>query len=86
MMSGSSPGNSDGDETRMTLEPDSVHEMDDGTYLDCPQCGSNVSVVQIVTRGRCPGQLDDEIAETEDDTELQDGCGASLTLELVWEI
>lgn len=72
--------------SRMPLEPDSIHEADGGIYLDCPQCGSNVSVEQIVTEGRCSGRLDGDYAEVEDDTRLQDrGCTAHLSLELVWE-
>ena len=72
--------------SRMMLEPKTIHETDDGVYLDCPQCGSNVSIVQIVTEGHCTGMLDGDIAETEDDTQLQEeGCNAQLSLELVWE-
>lgn len=84
-MAESPPENGDTEGSRMKLEPDSIHETDGGIYLDCPQCGSNVSVVQVVNEGRCTGQLDDELAETEDDTELQEGCNAKLSLELVWE-
>ena len=73
------------DGARMVLEPDTIHERAGALYIDCPSCGSNVSIEQIVTEGRCPGQLDDEVAETADDTELDDGCGAKLSLELVWK-
>lgn len=81
----SQPENSDSEGSRMTLGPDAIHETDDGIYLDCPQCGSNVSVAQVVTEGTCTGHLDDEVAETEDDTELQEGCNANLSLDLVWK-
>lgn len=84
-MSESPPDNGDSEGSRMKLEPKALHETDEGVSVDCPQCGSTVSIVQIVNEGRCTGQLDDEMAETEDDTELQDGCTAELSLELVWE-
>ena len=73
------------DGARMQLGPDTIHEREEAIYLDCPQCGSNVAVEQIITEGRCTGQLDGDIAETEDDTRLEGGCGAELALELVWE-
>ena len=85
-MSDPQPGNADQPHgSRMQIGPDAIHEMDGGIYLDCPQCGSNVSIVQVVSEGRCTGQLDDEIAETEDDTRIEGGCNAKLSLELVWE-
>lgn len=74
---------SDGN-ARMKVEPKAIHELDDGIYLDCPQCGSNVSIVQIVTEGRCTGQLEEDLTETESETQLQEGCTAELSLELVW--
>ncbi|PSQ49672.1 hypothetical protein BRD19_03405 [Halobacteriales archaeon SW_7_65_23] len=70
---------------RMQLGPDTIHEKEDAIYLDCPSCGANVSIEQIITEGRCTGQLDGDIAETEDDTQLEGGCNAALSLELVWE-
>lgn len=73
------------DGARMELEPDAVHETESGVFLDCPKCGSNISIVQVVSEGRCTGNLDDEVAETEDDTTLQEGCNAELSLELIWE-
>lgn len=79
------PGeNTDG--TRMMLEPKAIHETNEGIFLDCPQCGANVSITRVITDGTCTGQLDNQIAETEDDTELQEGCNANLSLELVWEV
>ncbi len=78
--------NSDREGSRMMLEPDAIHETDDGIYLDCPQCGSGISIIHLVNEGRCSGRLDDDMAEVEDDTQLQEGgCGANLSLELVWE-
>ena len=74
------------EDTRMMLEPDAIHERDDGLYVDCPNCGSTVSLVQIINQGRCPGQLEEEMTEAQDETRLQEGCGAELSLELVWEI
>lgn len=71
--------------SRMHLTPDTIHEEEDGIYLDCPQCGSTVSIEQIVNEGRCTGQLDGDMAETEDDTQIEEGCNAKLSLELVWE-
>lgn len=78
------PANTSTDGARMKLEPNAIHETDSGIYLDCPQCGSNVSVAQVVQEGRCTGALEDDMAETEDETRLQD-CTAKLSLELVWE-
>jgi len=71
----------------MMLEPDAIHEGDGGPSIDCPQCGATVSLVDIVEAGRCTGRLDDEDAEVEADDEklADDGCGAKLSLELVWE-
>lgn len=71
--------------SRLMLEPKTIHERDDGVYLDCPQCGSNVSITRIITKGECSGQLEGEVAEAEDDTQLQQDCNATLSLELVWE-
>jgi len=72
---------------RMVLEPDAVHEGAEEPTIDCPQCGSTVSLVQIIEEGRCPGYLEGDDAEVESDGErLQEpGCTAKLSLELVWE-
>lgn len=85
-MSENPPEHNGPEQTRMTLEPDAIHERDAGLSLDCPQCGSNVAITHIVNEGQCPGQLAGEVAETADDTELQDGCDANLSLELVWNV
>jgi hypothetical protein len=84
-MSESSPDESDA--ARMMLEPDAIHEGDGGPSIDCPQCGATVALVDIVEEGRCTGRIDDEDAEVEADAEKVDdeGCGAKLSLELVWE-
>ena len=85
-MTESTSDNGSADEgTRMMLEPKAVHETDDGLSVDCPNCGSTVPLVQVVNRGRCSGTLEAEMSETQDDTQLQEGCGAELSLELVWK-
>lgn len=75
------------DAARMLLEPDTVHEGEEGPYLDCPQCGSQAPITQIIEEGRCNGYLEPEDVEVEDNAEdLQEGgCTAKLSLELVWE-
>lgn len=72
---------------RMQLGPDTVHEDESGPSLDCPQCGATVSLLQIIEEGHCPGTLeaDDAEVETDDEQPVQGGCGAKLSLELVWE-
>ena len=82
-MSESSPDESDA--ARMMLEPDAVHEEDGGPSIDCPQCGATNTLVDIIEQGRCSGVLDDDMAEVEsEDERLEEGCGAKLSLELVW--
>lgn len=79
-------GNSDTPEgTRMMLEPKAVHERDDGLYVDCPNCGVTVSLNRIINRGRCTGQLEEEMVEAHDEKPLQEGCDAELSLELLWK-
>lgn len=77
------------DAARMKLEPKTVHEEDaEGEpYLDCPACGASVTFIEIIETGRCGGELDDDAAEAPaDDTSPREaGCGAELSLELVWE-
>lgn len=70
----------------MELEPDAIHEGDGEAYIDCPQCGSPVTLTRIVQVGRCTGTLDAAAAEVEeDDQPIQEtGCTAELSLELVW--
>ena len=84
-MSESSPDESDA--ARMMLEPDTIHEEGGGPSIDCPSCGATVTLVDIIEEGYCTGQLDDDVAEVEaEDEQLQErGCGAELSLELVWE-
>lgn len=86
-MPGPSSGEHDGGgAARIELEPDAVHEGDGEVFLDCPQCGSSVSLTQIIEEGHCSGRLDADVAEVqEEDTQLQDSaCTANLALELVW--
>lgn len=76
------------DGARMVLEPKAIHEGDENNdvSVDCPQCGATVSIMQIVEEGRCTGQLDPDVAEAEGNEEqLETGCNAKLSLELVWE-
>lgn len=64
------------------LTPDSWHQNDEGNYyLDCPECGSEASLMTIAKHGRCNGYMDQQ----EDDTELDEAeldCTATLRLEL----
>lgn len=71
--------------SRMRLEPDAIHQGDGGVYIDCPQCGSNVSIARLITDGTCSGTVDGRMAETIDDTDVATRCTANLSLELVWE-
>lgn len=72
---------------RMQLEPDAIHEKSEGLALDCPQCGATNRIMSIIANKRCSGYLEEGEAEVEsDDVPLQkEGCGAELSLELVWE-
>ena len=64
------------------LTPDSWHQNDEGNYyLDCPECGSAASLMNVVKHGRCNGYMDQQESETELDEEAFD-CTAKLTLEL----
>lgn len=87
MSESSSDPPDESDAARLVLEPDAVHEGDGEIYLDCPQCGSSVSVTRIIEEGHCPGWIDAEEAETQnEDTKLQEPrCTAELSLELVWK-
>ncbi|WP_324760583.1 hypothetical protein [Haloarcula montana] len=73
------------DGSRMMIEPDSVHEGEDGIFLDCPKCGSNVSIGRIVSTGRCSNSIDGEKDAVQGDDSSADDCDAHLALELVWE-
>jgi len=86
-MSDDSPEHGSSDEARMELEPDALHERESGYFLDCPECGSSVSLTQIIEEGRCTGYLDADVTEVEGEAEeLQDpACTAVLSLDLVWE-
>ncbi|WP_339105434.1 hypothetical protein [Haloterrigena salinisoli] len=67
------------------LTPDSWHQNDEGGYyLDCPECGSAATLMNIVKHGRCNGYMDQREEETELDEEGEEGvdCTAKLTLEL----
>ena len=64
------------------LTPDSWHQNDDGTYyIDCPECGSAATLMNVVKHSRCNGYLDQREDETELDEEAFD-CTAKLWLEL----
>lgn len=70
---------------RMELTPDTIHE-NEAISLDCPECGSTVTITQIIEDGHCSGTLDaDQTEVVDDDEQLQEpGCTAELSLELVW--
>ncbi len=69
---------------RMELEPDAWHQNDDGNhYIDCPECGSAATLMNVVEHNRCNAYLD----QHEEETELDEGrmdCTAKLTLELAY--
>lgn len=69
---------------RMELEPDAWHQNDDGNYyIDCPECGSAATLMNVVEYNRCNGYLDQREDETELDENAMD-CTAKLTLELAY--
>lgn len=70
----------------MELTPDTVHEGDPDEELsvDCPACGTTVPLSQIVYEGHCSGTLEGETTEAQSQDEDLGGCGADLSLELVW--
>ena len=68
---------------RMELEPDSLHEDDEGHYFDCPRCGSPAYVAEILELGRCRGYRSDEGDSESVDRDVT--CDATLALELVWD-
>jgi hypothetical protein len=74
------------DAARMELAPDGLHETEEGYAVDCPECGSTVSLHRIVETGRCTGTLDADHTETtgEDQQIQRPECTAELSLELVW--
>ncbi len=64
------------------LPPDAWHQNGEGTYyLDCPECGSAATLMNVVTHGRCNAYMDQREHETELDEETVD-CTAKLWLEL----
>ncbi|SEH17611.1 hypothetical protein SAMN04487967_3288 [Natronorubrum sediminis] len=64
------------------LTPDSWHQNDDGNYyIDCPECGSAATLMNVVSHGRCNGYLDQREGETELDEESFE-CTAKLWFEL----
>jgi hypothetical protein len=69
----------------MELGPDAFHESDAGCVVDCPECGSIVSLHRIVETGRCTGRPEADHTETtaEDQQVERSECSAGLSLELV---
>jgi hypothetical protein len=64
------------------LEPDAWHQTEKGAYsIDCPECGSEATLMNVVKHGRCNGYL----SKHEDDVELETqpmDCTAKLWFEL----
>lgn len=87
-MPDSEPRDRDSDAARIELEPDALHERDDGLAIDCPECGSLAPIQDVVEYGRCRGYLDAEATETAEAMETAEDvdlpCTADLSLELVW--
>jgi len=70
------------DAAHTELTPDSWHQNDEGNYyIDCPECGSAATLMNVVAHGRCNGYLDQQESETELDEEALD-CTAKLWFEL----
>ncbi|SEW25790.1 hypothetical protein [Natrinema salifodinae] len=64
------------------LTPDAWHQDDEGNYyIDCPECGSAATLMNVVKHGRCNGYLDQQEGETELDEQAMD-CTAKLWFEL----
>lgn len=74
------------DAARMELTPDGLQESREGYLIDCPECGSTVSLHRIVEAGRGTGQLDSHHTGTTtgDGQTKRPGCTAELSLELAW--
>lgn len=72
------------DAARTKLTPDSWHQDEEGHYyVDCPECGSAASVMNVVSHGRCNGYLN----QLEEDTDLDEremDCSAKLWFELAY--
>ncbi|WP_306054842.1 hypothetical protein [Natronococcus wangiae] len=79
-MSGRKRGDEDAAYTELT--PDAWHQNDEGNYyIDCPECGSAATLMNVVKHGRCNGYL----SQREDETELDEAtmdCTAKLWFEL----
>ena len=72
------------EEAYMQLTPDAWHQNDDGNYyIDCPECGSAATLMNVVKHGRCNGYLDQHVDETELDEAAMD-CTARLRFELAY--
>ncbi len=79
-MSGRNRGNEDAAYTELT--PDAWHQNDEGNYyIDCPECGSAATLMNVVKHGRCNGYLDQREDETDLDERAMD-CTAKLWFEL----
>lgn len=64
------------------LEPDAWHQNDEGSYsIDCPECGSEATLMNVVKHGRCNGYLSKHDDDVELDTQPMD-CTAKLWFEL----
>lgn len=74
---------SDAGAVRMELEPDAIHEGEEGLYVDCPECGSPAIVTDVVRGGRCTGYRDEAVEDREAE-DVGDFCTAKLALELSW--
>jgi hypothetical protein len=64
------------------LEPDAWHQTEKGQYsVDCPECGSEATLMNVVEHGRCNGYLSKHDDNVELDTQPMD-CTAMLWFEL----
>lgn len=64
------------------LEPDAWHQNDQGNYsIDCPECGSEATLMNVVKHGRCNGYLSKHDEDVDLDTQPMD-CTAKLWFEL----
>lgn len=64
------------------LEPDAWHQTGKGAYsIDCPECGSEATLMNVVKHGRCNGYLSKHEDDVELDTQPMD-CSAKLWFEL----
>ncbi|MFC4436129.1 MULTISPECIES: hypothetical protein [Natrialbaceae] len=63
------------------LTPDAWHQEEGNYSIDCPECGSKATLMNVVKHGRCNGYLSKHEADTELDTQPMD-CTAKLWFEL----